>query len=179
MTSSALLVLRLIICWPVKKCEDDVSQKLVTRNNKALKNYKFKRENEIPYHHHHWNSFFSSLKVEVKVENFCSLAAGYPAAFLHIIMGGFHLHLLIFLSYSSPSPNVSTTPLRKWGFWQCLPFSLTTLRGKHCRNPIAVMGVAVCLVLVYRMTLVESIFWNPAEVIISPKFQNCLIRGVN
>ena len=158
MTSSAVLVLRLIICWPVKKCEDDVSQTLVTRNNKALKNYKFKRENEIPYHHHHWNSFFSSLKVEVKVENFCSLAAGYPAAFLHIIMGGFHLHLLIFLSYSSPSPNVSTTPLRKWGFWQCLPFSLTTLRGKHCRNPITVMGVAVRLVLVYRMTLVESIF---------------------
>ena len=27
------------------------------------------------------------------------------------------------------------------GFWQCLPFSWTTLRGKHCRHPIAVMGV--------------------------------------
>ena len=26
-------------------------------------------------------------------------------------------------------------------FWQCLPFSWTTLRGKHCRHPIAVMGV--------------------------------------
>jgi hypothetical protein len=24
---------------------------------------------------------------------------------------------------------------------QCLPFSWTTLRGKHCRHPIAVMGV--------------------------------------
>ena len=33
-------------------------------------------------------------------------------------------------------PIVSTTPLR-----QCLPFSCTTLRGKHCRHPIAVMGV--------------------------------------
>jgi hypothetical protein len=38
-------------------------------------------------------------------------------------------------------PNVSTTPLWQWGFRQCLPFSWTTLRGKHCRNPIAVMGV--------------------------------------
>ena len=37
--------------------------------------------------------------------------------------------------------NVPTTPLRQWGFRQCLPFSLTTLRGKHCRHPIAVMGV--------------------------------------
>ena len=26
-------------------------------------------------------------------------------------------------------------------FWQCLPFSWTTLRGKHCRHPTAVMGV--------------------------------------
>ena len=37
--------------------------------------------------------------------------------------------------------NVPTTPLRQWGFWQCLPFSWTTLRGKHCRHLIAVMGV--------------------------------------
>ena len=39
------------------------------------------------------------------------------------------------------SLNVSTTPLQQWGFRQCLPFSWTTLRGKHCRHPIAVMGV--------------------------------------
>ena len=38
-------------------------------------------------------------------------------------------------------PNVPTTPLRQWGFRQCLPFSWTTLRGKYCRHPIAVMGV--------------------------------------
>ena len=38
-------------------------------------------------------------------------------------------------------PNVFTTPLRQWGFRQCLPFSWTTLRDKHCRHPIAVMGV--------------------------------------
>ena len=31
------------------------------------------------------------------------------------------------------------TPLR--GFRQCLPFSWTTLRDKHCQHPIAVMGV--------------------------------------
>ena len=41
----------------------------------------------------------------------------------------------------TPSPNVSTTPLRQWGFRKCLPFSWTTLRGKHCQHPIAVMGV--------------------------------------
>jgi hypothetical protein len=40
-----------------------------------------------------------------------------------------------------PGRNVSTTPLRQWGFRQCSPFSWTTLRGKHCRHPIAVMGV--------------------------------------
>ena len=34
-----------------------------------------------------------------------------------------------------------TTPLRQWGFWQCLLFSWTSLRGKHCRHPIAVMEV--------------------------------------
>ena len=33
-------------------------------------------------------------------------------------------------------PNISTTPLR-----QCLPFSWTTLRGKHCGHPIVVMAV--------------------------------------
>ena len=37
-----------------------------------------------------------------------------------------------------PGPNVSTSPLRQWGFRQCLPFSWTTLRVKHCRHPIAV-----------------------------------------
>ena len=26
-------------------------------------------------------------------------------------------------------------------FWQCLPFSWTTIRGKHCWHPIAIMGV--------------------------------------
>ena len=40
------------------------------------------------------------------------------------------------------SSNVSTTPLRQWGFRQCLPFSWTTLRGKYCRHPIILMGVA-------------------------------------
>ena len=45
------------------------------------------------------------------------------------------------LDQTRPSPKVSTTSLRQWGFRQCLPFSRTTLRGKHCRHPIAVMGV--------------------------------------
>ena len=39
------------------------------------------------------------------------------------------------------SLNVSTTPLRQWSFQQCLRFSWTTLRGKHCRHSIAIMGV--------------------------------------
>ena len=30
-------------------------------------------------------------------------------------------------------------------FWQYLPFSWTTLRGKHCRHPIVVMGVVVTI----------------------------------
>ena len=37
--------------------------------------------------------------------------------------------------------NVSTTPLQQWGFGQCLPFSWTTLRGKHCWHPIAIIRV--------------------------------------
>ena len=45
------------------------------------------------------------------------------------------------VSHKKPCPSVSTTPLRQWGFRQCFPFSLTTLRGKHCRHPIALMGV--------------------------------------
>ena len=28
----------------------------------------------------------------------------------------------------------------QWGFWQYLPFSWTTLKDKHCRHSIAVMG---------------------------------------
>ena len=38
-------------------------------------------------------------------------------------------------------PNVSTTPLRQWGFRKCLPFCWKTLSSKHCRHPIAIMGV--------------------------------------
>ena len=43
-------------------------------------------------------------------------------------------------------PNVYLQPhygtlVWQCGFRQCLPFSWTTLRGKHCRHPIAVMGI--------------------------------------
>ena len=34
------------------------------------------------------------------------------------------------------------TPITTMGRRQCLPFSWTPLRGKHCRRPIAVMGFA-------------------------------------
>ena len=38
-------------------------------------------------------------------------------------------------------PQPIQTSLRQWSFWQCLPLSWTTLRGKHCQHPIVVMGV--------------------------------------
>ena len=37
-------------------------------------------------------------------------------------------------SFRREGLNVSTTPLRQWGFWQRLPFSWTTLKGKHYRH---------------------------------------------
>ena len=37
--------------------------------------------------------------------------------------------------------NVLTTPLRQWGFRQCLHLRWTKLRSKHCWHPIAVTGV--------------------------------------
>ena len=46
-----------------------------------------------------------------------------------------------FTLYISVGFCVSTTPLGQWGFQQYLPFSWTTLKGKHCWQPIAVMGV--------------------------------------
>ena len=52
--------------------------------------------------------------------------------------------------------SVSATQLWQWVFWHCLPFSWTTLRGKHCQHPIAVMGwdmFGPCLAwLVYDFT---------------------------
>ena len=41
----------------------------------------------------------------------------------------------------SQSPKVSTNPLRQWVFQKSLPFSWTTLGGKYCWYPIAIMGV--------------------------------------
>ena len=55
------------------------------------------------------------------------------------------------------SPNVSTTPLRQWGFRQCLPFSWTTLRGKHCRHLIAVMGVVDMFGLCFDSSIVVTV----------------------
>jgi hypothetical protein len=52
-------------------------------------------------------------------------------------------------------PNVSTTPLGQWGFRQCLPFSWTTVRGKHCRHPMGVVdtfGQWVCHPVLGRRT---------------------------
>ena len=42
-------------------------------------------------------------------------------------------------------------------FQQCLPFSWTTLRGKHCWHPIAVMGV-VDTVRLYLVVKIKDTF---------------------
>ena len=95
-------------------------------------------------------STWDSLEIEWILPKFLSRTGakcGLPAAILwpfwlklsHIGSTGhknYSRHCL-----SRLCPNVSTTPLQQWGFQQCLPFSWTTLRGKHCWHPIAVMGV--------------------------------------
>ena len=43
--------------------------------------------------------------------------------------------------FSTTNEKANARTLRQWGFRQCLLFSWTTLRDKHCRNPIAVIGV--------------------------------------
>jgi hypothetical protein len=48
--------------------------------------------------------------------------------------------------FGSKCPNVSTTPLQQWGFWQCLPFSWITLTDKHCWHSIAVSCRYICAV---------------------------------
>ena len=40
-------------------------------------------------------------------------------------------------------PERIYNPITAMGFWQCLPFSWTSIKGKNCRHPIAVMGVVV------------------------------------
>ena len=55
--------------------------------------------------------------------------------------------------------NVSTTSLQQWGFRQCLPFSLTTLRDKHCRHPIALIGIQ-CMLLQLAKTLIRAYVGN-------------------
>ena len=57
----------------------------------------------------------------------------------------FHFHIIEFPQYiyeafmAVPESAGSQVLLQRW---QCLPFSWTTLRGKHCQRPIAVMGFA-------------------------------------
>ena len=57
-------------------------------------------------------------------------------------LGYFSTSLSAFLAHLAQKYlqlGLSTTSLRQWGFRQCLSFSWTTLRGKHCRHPIAVI----------------------------------------
>ena len=46
-----------------------------------------------------------------------------------------------FVNAKRYSRNVFTTSLRHWGFPQCLYFSWTTLRGKHCRLVFRGLGM--------------------------------------
>ena len=54
---------------------------------------------------------------------------------------GFSFHYKRWFFIIQVSPNVSTTPITAMGCRQCLSLSVVQLKGKHCRHPIAVMGV--------------------------------------
>ena len=58
----------------------------------------------------------------------------------HIVLSG------IFSDYFDSLNNgcwkAFSTPIMTWGRWQCLAFSCSTLRDKHCQRPIAVIGIA-------------------------------------
>ena len=43
----------------------------------------------------------------------------------------------------NPNPNVSTTPIMAMGCQECLPVSVVQLKGKHCQNPIVVLGLQI------------------------------------
>ena len=44
---------------------------------------------------------------------------------------------LLLLGCPIKCPNISTTPLRQWGFRQCLPFRWTTLKANVShKNPV-------------------------------------------
>ena len=88
---------------------------------------------------------------------------GYDAAF--------HLHakpqrkIMTKVLNMNKCLNVYTTPITAMGFRQCLTFSWTTLRGKHCRHPIAIMEV-VDTFRPWRVPIVCNIimcliFWHP------------------
>ena len=47
--------------------------------------------------------------------------------------------------YNPLGPNVSTTPIMAMECRQCLSLSVFQLKGKHCRNPVAVMGLQIRL----------------------------------
>ena len=57
--------------------------------------------------------------------------------------------------------NVSTTPLWQCGFRHCLPFSWITLRVKHGRHPIAIMGVVDMLKSKLVMTYFMFVLLRP------------------
>ena len=54
-------------------------------------------------------------------------------------------------------PNIYATPLLQWSFWQCLSFSWTILRGKHCWHAIAVMEVVDSF---HTVTFYRMIIWR-------------------
>ena len=66
---------------------------------------------------------------------------------------------------------LSTTPLPQWGFQQCLPFSWTTLRDKHCRHPIAAIGVVDTFW--QRLFGIDAFMANGNSNVIHLKLPNC------
>ena len=68
-----------------------------------------------------------------------------------------HLRLQVQVRHLQTSAQTYLQPHYEWGFRQCLPFSWTTLRGKHCWHPIAVMGVVCRYVWAYWLWPATSI----------------------
>ena len=111
-----------------RACTQSSATNMYTRSNN---NYDFaaplKNDNHIP-----------RANLLFKFQNFY-----FPCSILTIKLAKSEsmFCLMIFELFDRQSPNVSTTPLWQWGFQQCLTFSWTALRGKHCQHSITVMGV--------------------------------------
>ena len=77
------------------------------------------------------------FKVNIAVQN----SNGHFVFDCGVTNGSCQMSLKVGIIWLRLWPERIYNPLQQWDFQQCLPFSWTTLRDKHCRHPIAVMGV--------------------------------------